>query len=51
MLEKGEAFNVVYTDFAKTFDSVPLQRLFLKLQELGIAGKLLEWIRSFLTGR
>ena len=51
MLEKREAFDVVYTDFAKAFDSVPHQRLLLKLQELGIAGKLLELIRSFLTGR
>ena len=42
MLEKGEAFDVVYTDFAKAFDSVPRQRLMLKHQELGIAGKLLE---------
>ena len=40
MLERGEAF-----------DSVPRQRLLLKLQEVGIAGKLLDWIRSFLNGR
>ena len=26
MLERSEAFDVVYTDFAKTFDSVPHQR-------------------------
>ena len=51
MLEKSDAFDVVYTDFAKAFDSVPHQRLLFKLQEIGIAGKLLEWIRSFLSGR
>ena len=51
MLERSEAFDVVYTDFEKTFDSVPHQCPLLKLQEVGIAGKLLDWIRSFLTGR
>ena len=51
MLERSEAFDVVYTDFEKTFDSVPHQRPLLKLQEVGVAGKLLDWIRSFLTGR
>ena len=40
MLERSESFNVVYTD-------VPHQRPLLKLQEVGIAGKLLDWIRSF----
>ena len=42
MSESGEAFDVVYTDFAKAFDSVPHQRLLLKLQEVGVAGKLLD---------
>ena len=51
MLERSEAFDVVYTDFEKTFDSVPHQRPLLKLQEVGVAGKLFYWIRSFLTGR
>ena len=37
--------------FTLTFDSVPHERLMLKLSELGIARKLLEWIRSFLIGR
>ena len=31
MLERGGAFDVVYTDFAKTFDSLPRERLLLKL--------------------
>ena len=38
MLERGEAFNIVYTDFAKAFDSVPHQSILLKLQDVGIAG-------------
>ena len=51
MLERSEVFDVVYTDFAKTFHSVPHQRPLLKLQEVGVAGKLFEWMKSFLTGR
>ena len=41
----------VLLDFAKAFDSVPHQRLLLKLQSLGVSGKLLDWNRCFLTTR
>ena len=51
LLERGDAFDVVYTDFAKAFDSVPHQRLMVKLKNIGISGKVLNWIDSFLTGR
>ena len=48
---EGEPVNVIFTDFAKAFDSVPHKRLLIKLQSYGIHGKLLEWIRSFLSNR
>jgi len=38
-------------DFSKAFDSVPHERLLLKLSSLGINGELLFWVRSFLTNR
>ena len=41
----------VNTDFAKAFDSVPHERLSLKLKANGIEGDVLKWIQSFLTGR
>ena len=50
MIENGVAFDVIYTDFAKAFDSVAYERL-LKLENIGIKGDLLNWIRSFLSGR
>ena len=42
---------IAYIDFAKAFDSVSVPKLFYKLSSLGIGGKLLCCIRSFLTGR
>ena len=50
-LEDNEAFDVIYTDFSKAFDSVPHERLFVKLEAMGIRGDVLNWIRSFLRGR
>lgn len=51
MIEDGDCFDVIYTDFSKAFDSVPHERLFLKMESLGIKGDILRWIRSFLCGR
>ena len=51
MIENGMCFDVIYTDFSKAFDSVPHERLFIKLESLGIKGDILKWIRSFLQGR
>ena len=51
MLEKGEPFDVIYTDFAKAFDSVPHKRLLIKVESLGIKGDVLFWIKSYLSGR
>ena len=38
-------------DFSKAFDKVPHKRLLGKLNYYGIRGNLLDWTRSFLTGR
>ena len=50
-LECGNAFDVIYTDFSKAFDSVPHERLFLKLESIGIKGDVLNWVKSSLRGR
>ena len=50
-LEKGIPVDVLYLDFSKAFNSVPHERLFLKLEAYGIQGKVLQWIRSFLSQR
>lgn len=44
-------FDLVFTDFDKAFDSAPHQRLFVKLERIGIKGNLLEWIKSLFRNR
>lgn len=51
ILDQGGTVDAVYLDFAKAFDTVPHQRLLVKLAGYGINGHILEWIRHFLTGR
>ena len=51
MIENGEAFDIIYTDFAKAFDSVADVRLLHKLESIGIKGDLLNRFKSFLSGR
>jgi ribonuclease P/MRP protein subunit RPP40 len=50
-LGSGEPVDVIYLDFQKAFDKAPHERLLSKLKATGINGKLLRWIRQWLTGR
>ena len=47
----GGVVDTIYFDFTKAFDSVPLGRLLGKLKSYGINGKVLEWIKAFLSNR
>ena len=49
-LERGTV-HCLLLDFVKAFDSVPHERLLLKLSSLGIHGDILKWLRFFLTQR
>ena len=49
--DEGDPVDEIFLDLQKAFDTVPHQRLLYKLRKVGIQGELLEWIRSFLTGR
>jgi hypothetical protein len=51
LMDQGEDFDIVYCDFKKAFDSVPHERLLVKLSAYGICESTLRWIRSFLSGR
>ena len=50
-LDKGEAVDLVYLDFAKAFDKVPHCRLFKKLEAHGLGGNVLNWIKGWLGNR
>ena len=43
--------DAILLDFSKAFDKVDHEGLIIKLENVGIRGKLLNWIRSFLIGR
>ena len=50
-IDNGLPVDTLYLDLQKAFDSVPHQRLILKLERLGITGNLLRWIKNFLSER
>ena len=47
----GKVIDVICLDFAKVFVKVPHQRLLHKLAKYGVGGKLLQWIKIWLTNR
>ena len=50
-LDDGNSVDCIYMDFQKCFDTVPHNRLILKLGAYGISEKYINWIKSFLIGR
>ena len=51
ILEAGLNVDTIYLDFAKAFDKVDHRILLKKLSLLGIRGKVLSWLMSFLSSR
>lgn len=51
MIENSTPLDIIYLDFSKAFDTVPHTRLLNKLKAYGIDGKILDWIKNFLTNR
>jgi hypothetical protein len=50
-LNYSKQTDVIYIDFAKAFDSIVPSKLLLKLEMYGISGRLLDWLRCFLSNR
>ncbi len=51
ILDKGSSLDTIYLDFSKAFDSVPHEHLCIKLENYGVKGKALRWVKSFLKDR
>ena len=51
ILEANQNADVIYLDLSKAFDKVNHAILLHKLELSGISGKLLTWIKNFLTNR
>ena len=50
-LNDGKDVCMVFLDISKAFDRVYHDGLIFKLKQLGVTGKLLGWLRSYLSGR
>jgi Reverse transcriptase (RNA-dependent DNA polymerase) len=50
-VNKGRPVDIFYLDFSKAFDSVPHERLMVKLRAKGVSGEVGDWLREWLTGR
>ena len=50
-VDSGDNVDVVFLDFAKTFDKVSHRRLLLKLEAHGVDSILISWIAEWLRNR
>ena len=50
-LGSGGQVDVIYTDFAKSFDTVPHRRLLSKMKSYNINQRPILWIQDFLFSR
>ena len=51
LLEQRQNVDVVYLDFSKAFDKVDHSIVLAKAHNMGVQGKLLDWIKEFLSNR
>ena len=50
-VDDWQAVKIIFLDFAKAFDKVPVERLLKKVWAHGIRGQLFRWIRGWLKDR
>ncbi len=47
----SKSFDVIYLDFQKAFDNVHHYKFLHKIKDIGIKGRLYEWIKQWLNNR
>uniref|UniRef100_A0A914LP73 Reverse transcriptase domain-containing protein n=1 Tax=Meloidogyne incognita TaxID=6306 RepID=A0A914LP73_MELIC len=50
-VDRGNKVDIVYIDFKKAFDTVPIELLIQKVKYIGIDGKILKFLINFLNNR
>ena len=50
-INKRQPVDYAYLDFSKAFDGVQHEHLLVKLKTMDIDGKVLEWLRDWLSNR
>ena len=50
-VDSGEAVDIIFLDFGKAFDKVPVERLLKKVWAHCIRGQLFNWISAWLKER
>jgi hypothetical protein len=50
-LEENYSIDILFLDFAKAFDSVSHEKLYIKLRDLGFNSSLIKWCKGFLSNR
>ena len=50
-VDDGEPVDIIFLDFAKAFDKVPVERLLKKVWAHGVRGKVFQWISAWLKNR
>ena len=50
-LDNGHNVDIIFLDLAKAFDSVPHEKLLIKLRQLQIDSRIVNWIEDYLKNR
>ena len=50
-LVNGHNVDIIFLDLAKAFDSVPHEKLLIKLRQLQIDSRIVNWIEDYLKNR
>lgn len=50
-IDSGQDLDMIYLDFSKAFDKVPIKRLLVKIKAIGVNEKTCQWIEDWLLNR